>query len=46
MSALGWRAVAISGGLLAGVAIAVGTYYSAKTVLELVATYKTIKDAR
>jgi hypothetical protein len=46
VSALGWRAVAVSGGLLAGVALAVGAYYSAKTVVELVATLKTIKDAR
>jgi hypothetical protein len=46
VSTLGWRAVAISGGLLAGVALALGAYFSAKTIVEFLATYKTIRDAR
>jgi hypothetical protein len=43
---IGWRTVAIGGGLLAGITLGVGAYFSAKALVELAATYKTIKDAR
>lgn len=46
MTHLGWRAVAIGGGLLAGIALGVGAYYSAKTLVELAGTFKSMRDAR
>lgn len=45
MNALGWRAVAMAGGIALGMALATGAYFSTKFLIEFVVQVKTARGS-